>query len=133
MYNFGHEVRRLGRSLEQTNYARLKRIMKAGALLPFWSSRPKTEAGQALAGARTSTVSQSRTVDEEQPEDIQAAIDASEDMQLAVQEFGLNSDLYMVLGVSRVSHSLSSAEQLLSRNRSWHWSTRARTMASDTT
>ena len=39
-----------------------------------------------------------QTVDEES-EDIQAVVDASEDMQLAIQELGLTGDLYMVIGV----------------------------------
>ena len=98
LYNFGHEVRRLDRSLEQTNYARLKKIMEAGALLPSWSNRPElARAGQATT--RTD-VALDLTVDEEQPKDIQAAVDASEDMQLAVQDFELTRDLYMVIGVS---------------------------------
>ena len=102
LYNFGHEVRRLDRSLEQTNHARLKNIMDAGALLPSWSDCQPAETGQALASA---DIAPDLAADETQPKDIQAAVDASEDMQLAVQDFELTRDLYMVIGVCYISPS----------------------------
>ena len=101
LYNFGNEVKRLGSALGKRNYTQLQKIMKAGENLPSWSSH-KTGAGQTSKSAHVSASPNLQTVDEEQSEDIQAAVDASEDMQRAVQEFGLTGDLYMVVGVSSV-------------------------------
>ena len=87
--------------LGKNSYKRLEKIMAAGEKLPSWSSR-KTGASQTSKSARASAAPNLQTVDEEQSEDIQAAVDSSEDMQLAIQDFGLTGDLYMVIGVSYI-------------------------------
>ena len=87
--------------------------MHAGMLLPSWSSCRDTEALHGLANTQVSTTSDLRVIDDEQPKDIQAAVDASEDMQLAIQDFGLTSDLYMVIGVSDFSPSIAIADHKL--------------------
>ena len=70
--------------------------MTAGKKLPSWTSRKS-------GGEQTDALAvEPQAAHEEQPEDIQAAVDASEDMQVAMQDFGLTEDLYMVIGVSRV-------------------------------
>ena len=101
LYNFGNEVQRVCNILGKTKYPELLKLMEAGEKLPSWSSH-KTGAGHASKSMPASTKPNLQTVDEES-EDIQAVVDASEDMQLAIQELGLTGDLYMVIGVSGVS------------------------------
>ena len=106
LYNFGDEVKRVGSALGKNGYAELKKVLAAGKKLPSWSSRtPEDE-----QTAKSAHAPNLQFVDEEQCEDIQAVVDASEDMQHTVQEFGLTKDLYMVIGVCHVSLASSSAD-----------------------
>ena len=106
LYNFGDEAKRVGSALGKDGYAELKKVLAAGEKLPSWSSH-KPGGEQTSRSAHAPNL---QTVSEEQYEDIQAVVDASEDMQLAIQEFGLTEDLYMVIGVCRVSLPPSSAK-----------------------
>ena len=99
-------MKRVGSALGKNGYAELKKVLAAGKKLPSWSSR-KPEDEQTARSAHAPNL---QTVDGVQYEDIQAVVDASEDMQVAIQEFGLTEDLYMVIGVCRVSFASSSAD-----------------------
>ena len=101
--------------LGKNGYKKLQKVMAAGEKLPSWTSH-KTGAGQTSQSGRASAAPNLPTVSEEQPANIQAAVDASEDMQLAIREFGLTGDLYMVLGVRRIPLIVTIAEQGLSES-----------------
>ena len=104
LYNFGNEIQRVCNKLGKGKFPELLELMEAGEKLPSWSSH-HSGAGRTSKSTRASATPDLQTVNEEQPEDIQAAVDGSEDMQLAIEEFGLTGDLYMVIGVSCTSRS----------------------------
>ena len=96
-------MERLGAILDNGRFARLNSLMAARNFkdLPSWSRHSK-EGGRASKSARASTTPDPDLVGEEADEDIQAAVNASEDIQLAMQELGLRDELYVVIGVSSI-------------------------------
>ena len=86
---------RLGETLDKERFDQLKALMVDGKKLSSWSSRKRPS-------RRAPAPSNLETVDEHADEDIQYAVEASEDMQLAMRELGLTDELLIVIGVSNI-------------------------------
>ena len=99
LYNFGLEMKRMAANFGKTGFTQLKALVAEGAKLPSWSSRRASTEDKESQGARASVSTRLPTLPEAVTTSLQAAVDASEDMQLAIEELGLTDDLFGVLGV----------------------------------
>ena len=89
LYNFGTEIDRMAKAFDKDRLAQLKALTMAGQKLSVWSSRSAAEKLRVEAEANAFV-----------PDCIATAVHNSEELELAMQEFGLTDDLFMFLGVS---------------------------------
>ena len=88
LYNFGTEIDRMAKAFDKDRLAQLKALTTAGQKLSVWSSRSAAEKLRVEAEANAFV-----------PDCIATAVHNSEELELAMEEFGLTDDLFMFLGV----------------------------------